>query len=1145
MNPPSAATATKRSTRLRGRAPASSQEPESSTETVEDLYSKTQDSSSVSAVELSHDPGTLESSYTSHVLAAIVTPKELAQPVPAAESSESFPTSREPYRTQSNVAAASTSPESYRTSRDVSRTPSEVVDAAKHREARPQQPEVFAGGEFDSSILSELQSSPQTPSDIASEFARLNIPRTPKRKFRLEPDSPYLYILSPVGKYPEYHNGKAIGPKVPHTLIHLWMDAAPEDLSAPQPVNPCTFAFAVPSSSIANLFAQYRPIAVALNPALTQTPTAVQTTPPLNKRKVADDAEMSEARRVRYNKFTPRTAKIGKINPRQSLRSVFASSRREALQESTLQGNAGPSPQNTDMTPSAVQKKVNHYDKDGSLQLVKTPEPVDPDEEEEEEEEEPVMLWDDDPLVPGVTPLSRYLPKDMKLPAELSEASGKSDHVQSQLAESTESLALVTIPEEQQQAPAPATPRPRAWGLGSLRNSVRSVTRLLPGFRRHPQELASTTAQQPLTQVPQTAPHQSSHTGLELDVPATAQASKDGQKRQVKQGQKSFRTKAEIEAGRERRAQRIKRNEEDFIASQAQFVAKPQKSHRPAWLESSVEGLTMKQRRRLAEGHIVSVERPGHKRKRRIFPEKINGRNSSGGFCLPEEAFGYASSHTSDEDDSSDEDDVDSPSRQRPSKRSRGRSLTRELPLNEFAFGDPHRARPYTGKAFHDPQDGPYVARNVFNLSAEDREAAAKKRQEEEQEAVEQDLQRKVEEFREMERTHGIYRGTPQPSKKHPPPPLRSAMRSTMATPRPAPSITPTQITNLSGRFAVPSPSEDDSEDEESTDEIGPKSPVKAAQVQHRQPTVEAEEELRSPIGTAERGDQRNMSQTTSANIETPPTAQRPSTEAIASQKSPAAEKAQPTIVSKSTANERSATHPPPTSTSNESDESWTQPPPPPPNPSHARLPGLSYVQDPAALEQARSKALQYQPSKPSRLRPVEFSDDEGEEAAEPNDDGEQADNESVGADAEDGDIKIKGKGKEVYTPASVEDMEMIDLVDYIDAQEKILYEEMGDEVKAVLMEDEMECEEADHDIAHEEFMRDYNQWKEEQSAVLGYDVTSKFHIEAPATGEVFTISPNVAEYVDDQWSDRDTKAAEDDFALQTMDVRLVEVEEL
>ena len=140
-------------------------------------------------------------------------------------------------------------------------------------------------------------------------------------------------------------------------------------------------------------------------------------------------------------------------------------------------------------------------------------------------------------------------------------------------------------------------------------------------------------------------------------------------------------------------------------------------------------------------------------------------------------------------------------------------------------------------------------------------------------------------------------------------------------------------ITNLTGTFRVPSPSDSDSDPEDT-------------------PTAGSPEAISTEL--ANKG--KNTSYPTSASIKKPLPKVDETSKTVSSASK---EKSSRTQSSPS----KAVTLP-----SKTAPAAWTQPPPPRPNPPHAALPSVSSV-DSEALARARKKALHYQPHKPSGLR--------------------------------------------------------------------------------------------------------------------------------------------------------------------------------
>ena len=281
-----------------------------------------------------------------------------------------------------------------------------------------------------------------------------------------------------------------------------------------------------------------------------------------------------------------------------------------------------------------------------------------------------------------------------------------------------------------------------------------------------------------------------------------------------------------------------------------------------------------KARQSFADGKKDST--PGTKRKRLPSPEIIpNPGGSSYGMDL--DYFVFSSSE--------EENELITPTKARPSKHRRIRGPNREKTMAQINKG---KAQPYRG-GFFSSETLNYEGGNIFN-------------------EVSQFERSKLQAKKSISEKPGI------------------------RTQQPVSPMTP--ITNLTGSFRVPSPSDSDSDPENSPARSPP------------QPTstelAKKDQQLLSSTSATPKKPSSRVDETSSQ------TGSFTSKEKTSHIQSPPS-KAVP-----------SPPHPAPTT--------WTQPPPPRPNPPHAALPSPSSV-DSEALARARKKALHYQPHKPSGLR--------------------------------------------------------------------------------------------------------------------------------------------------------------------------------
>lgn len=652
----------------------------------------------------------------------------------------------------------------------------------------------------------------------------------------------------------------AMASAAPHSILHLWLDATQEDLASARPGPNPSIAMALPSSLIPDLLQYIARLADSTRAnTLTLNVSSIGISPQLptsNKRKLDDDAEMSQAaQRVRVEiSQTPKRQKKKGIFSRMPLQDLETSNQTPTTLTATPPDSHGPA---TTFTRNSL------YSKDGSLQL-------------------------------GLIATSQviFAPESETNGTELTGGDVEQRDGDGMVQPAEEISTVVQILPENQ--PAAETPRPGRWGFGDLLKSARSVSKFLPGFPRalpvptpvieigatNPNshlnptslpvptpviEIGATNSNSHPNPTPLTAVH--SPTNMEARSQSSAAQSLQLESPRPNEPQ----SKPETENSNEYNPNPQKKSPKKGSHSKAGIQANQKRAdrgrHSGAYNSKTREGF--------AEAEKGTI--PGTKRKRMSSPDIIpNPGGSSYGMDL--DYFGFSSSE--------EEDPVITPTKTRPSKHRRLRGPdSRET----MAQVDKGKARPYTGGLFS-PETVNYEGGNIFNeVSAfESSKSQAKKSINE---------------------------------------------KSVMGNQQ---SISPrTPITNLTGSFRVPSPSDSDSDPEDS--------PTGSPQ----QPT--------SPTGLARKG--QHLSYSTSAS----PQKTSPKVNETSPQTDPFTSK-----------EKNPRTQSPPskavTSPSDTAPTTWTQPPPPRPKPSHAALPSVSSG-DSDALARARKRALHYQPHKPSGLR--------------------------------------------------------------------------------------------------------------------------------------------------------------------------------
>ena len=228
-----------------------------------------------------------------------------------------------------------------------------------------------------------------------------------------------------------------------------------------------------------------------------------------------------------------------------------------------------------------------------------------------------------------------------------------------------------------QQEQVPETPRARGWGLSSFLPSARSVSKFIPFSSRLTTTTPRNQPSQP-QQLAQTEPRINAtnpEIQREPDVADTVQVPGHRHRhRPSRSNQQKLLTKEQSEE--EKRIKKMRaylRREADALEKQREDLEIAKKD--------------LEEQRKLSD----VAQTPGQKRKRMPSPETIP-LPASGGFGMVDEYFVV--------DSSSDEGDVttqETPTKERPLKKARTGVA------NNALFGNPFRARPYTGTLFAHP----------------------------------------------------------------------------------------------------------------------------------------------------------------------------------------------------------------------------------------------------------------------------------------------------------------------------------------------------------------------------------------------------------------------------------------------------------
>ena len=627
-----------------------------------------------------------------------------------------------------------------------------------------------------------------------------------------------------------------VAPAIPHTILHFWLDATPEDLASARPSSDPSIAMALPSSLIPDLLQSVaRPANSSRGYTLTLNASLVGISPQMpssNKRKLDDDEEPSQAaQEVRVE--------IAHTPKRQKRKGMFSRKPLQDLDTSTQTTSREPTGSTATFTRSSL------YSKDGTLQLGRVT------------------------TSPNTTPLESEI--NGTEPAVDDTDYGDSDGI---IQAAEESSTATPTPTENQ--PTEETPRVGRWGLGELLKSARSVSKFLPGFTPRAVPAAPPVAESVATDsssVPQTTLPAVVHPATNSDGRSSSSATQSLQPGSPQPNESqalpaSTNPHERVKDQHKKSSKKDSHSKAENQGKQKRVERRPTEAHRtesPAPLGPNRMGAT-----------------PGTKRKRTTSPDTIpNPGGSSYGMDM--EYFVEVGGSSSDEGE-----EMNSPTKARSSKHRRVHGPNHS---QNMVRADTGKAQPYTG-GFFASQPANYEGGNIFNeISAfETAKSQAK-----------QLMKRKT---------------VTQTQESLPPTPV---------------------ITNLTGSFRVPSPSDSDSDPEDAPSGSAEES------ASPTELTINGQAATRS-IGASPR-----KATSLPTIIET-----SPQTESSLHNGNHSAKPAPPST---------KATSPPSTAAT-----TWTQPPPPRPIPSHAALPSVP-PGDSEALARARKRALQHQPHKPSGLR--------------------------------------------------------------------------------------------------------------------------------------------------------------------------------
>lgn len=479
----------------------------------------------------------------------------------------------------------------------------------------------------------------------------------------------------------------SLAPQSPQALIHIWVDASAEDLASAQPVSDPTILVAVPSDAIPRLLTFIGTLSHRHNElTISAAITTISISPSSNKRKLPADADL------------PPLAQRARIEPtpapvRPKARRAFS---RDGLAEVRLEPNLQPRPvshyQPSDTIPDTkFFKRVNRYGPDGNLQLGLEPVSI------SSEEGSNALFQPSRPVTP---------PLEIQPATNRPEETASSDHgplrdiveeieITDNVTTET-SIAALLRPEH---SSAPETPRGRGsrWGLGTLVNTAR---RYLPSLNRRAELLT------PVAENRVIAPNSISTFSPDVVIRSTLtdpNKPKDQSAKTVNAPATTAAAQSHEHQERRERPERRKHREHNKITSPKRgnktrnHVQSDRRNHGDNSQAYYIRAQALDARRK-----AEMATTPGTKRKRLPSPDTIpNPRGSSYGMDL--DYFGYDSS---DEDDEMD----NTPTKPRPSK---SRRIGVPGDSDSSMIGDPQNARPYSGILFAESSPA-YHGGNVF-----------------------------------------------------------------------------------------------------------------------------------------------------------------------------------------------------------------------------------------------------------------------------------------------------------------------------------------------------------------------------------------------------------------------------------------------
>ncbi|MCJ1426347.1 hypothetical protein MMC29_004250 [Sticta canariensis] len=478
----------------------------------------------------------------------------------------------------------------------------------------------------------------------------------------------------------------SLGPQTPQALIHIWVDASAEDLASAQPVSDPTILVAVPSDAIPHLLTFIGTLSHRRNELTISAATTTISISPSSNKRKLP-ADADLAPPAQRARIEPTPAPV-----RPKARRAFS---RDGLTEVRLEPNLQPTPlshyQPSDTIPDTkFFKRVNRYGPDGNLQLGLEPVSI------SSEEGSNALFQPSRPVTP---------PLENQPPTDRPEETTSSDHgplrdieEESEITDNVPGKTSIATPLRLESVSASETPRGRGsrWGLGTLVNTAR---RYLPSLNRRAEPMT------PVAEYPVIAPN--SIPSFSPDVVSRSALTDPKPKDQstIKVNAPATTTTAQSREHQEHqeRRQRRRHREHNKITSPKRgnktrnHVQSDRRKHPDDSQAYYIRAQALDSRRK-----AEMATTPGTKRKRLPSPDTIpNPRGSSYGMDL--DYFGFDSSDECDEIDNT-------PTKPRPSK---SRRISEPGDSESSMIGDPQNARPYSGILFAESCPA-YHGGNVF-----------------------------------------------------------------------------------------------------------------------------------------------------------------------------------------------------------------------------------------------------------------------------------------------------------------------------------------------------------------------------------------------------------------------------------------------